>query len=139
MSIIGFQFNKILIEKYSPVQGKISVNNNVALTNVEKSELVFGNEKQNILRFDFEFNASYEPKGGKKVASIILHGGLTYLDQPAKIAELEKGWKKDKKIPREVMTPILNSILSKCNIEALVLAKEINLPPPIPMPKVNVK
>ena len=139
MTIIGFQFNKILIEKLNPIKGKISVNNNVSLTNVEKSELAFGKEKQNVLKFEFEFNANYEPKSGDKVASIILNGGLTYLDTPEKITEVEKGWKKNKKIPKEIMTPVLNSILSKCNIEALVLAKEINLPPPIPMPKVNVK
>ena len=46
---------------------------------------------------------------------------------------------KDKKIPKEVMTPVLNNILAKSNVEALVLSRELNLPPPIPLPKVEVK
>jgi len=29
--------------------------------------------------------------------------------------------------------------LKKCNIESLVMSREINLPSPIPLPKVNIK
>jgi hypothetical protein len=47
------------------------------------------------------------------------------------------GWKKDKKLPKEIMPVILNTVLNKCNIQALILSEQINLPPPIPMPKLQ--
>jgi hypothetical protein len=37
------------------------------------------------------------------------------------------------------MVPVLNSILAKCNIQAIILTREVNLPPPIPLPKVQFK
>lgn len=135
MTIIGIQFDKILLEKFGPAKGKVSVNNNVVVKEVSNVEITFGNSKQDVLKFDFEFKATYDPK----IAELTFTGSLTYFDKKEKVAELAASWKKDKKISKEVMSPILNSILSKCNIEALVLSREVNLPPPIPMPKVNLK
>lgn len=135
MTVVGLQFDKILVEKKKPATGKISVNNNVALKDVEKTDLKFGTTKQTALKIIFEFIASYEPK----IATIKLNGNITYFDKSEKIDELHKAWKKDKKLPNEVLTPVLNSILSKCNVEALILSREINLPPPVPLPKVQVK
>jgi len=37
------------------------------------------------------------------------------------------------------MSEILNIILTRCNIQALILARDINLPSPIPLPKVKVE
>lgn len=134
MSVVGLQINKIVAEKNAPAKGKVSVNNNVAVKDVEKTELTFGTSKQDALNFTFEFKAAYEPK----IATITLEGNITYFDQPKTIDEIFKNWKKDKKVPPDVMTPILNSILTRCNVEALLLSREINLPPPIPLPRVKV-
>jgi hypothetical protein len=134
MTVVGLQINKIVVDKVAPVKGKVSVNNNVAVKDVEKTDLTFGTAKQDALKFSFEFKASYEPK----IATITLEGTITYFDKPAVIDDLHKGWKKDKKVPPDVMTPVLNSILSRCNVEALILSREVNLPPPIPMPRVKV-
>lgn len=134
MTVVGLQINKIIAEKTSPASGKVSVNNNVAVKDVEKTNLAFGTAKQDALKFTFEFKAAYEPK----IATITLEGTVTYFDKPDAIDTIFKSWKKDKKVPSEVMTPILNSILTKCNVEALLLSREINLPPPIPLPRVKV-
>lgn len=135
MTIIGIQFDKIQLEKFGPAKGKVSVNNNVVVKDVGVVELVFGANKQDVLKFDFEFKANYDPK----IAELTFTGSLTFFDKKERVSELAASWKKDKKIPKDVMNPILNSILSKCNIEALILSREVNLPPPIPMPKVNLK
>jgi len=135
MTILGIQFSKIVMEKFGPARGKVTVNNNVAVTEVEKIEITFGATKQDVLRFDFEYKAQYDPK----IADITLTGSLTFFDKKEKLTELAAGWKKDKKIPKEIMTTVLNSILTKCNVESLVLSRELGLPPPIPMPKVNLK
>jgi len=134
MTVVGLQLNKIVVEKHAPAKGKVSVNNNVAVKDVTKTDLTFGTNKQDALQFTFEFKASYEPK----IATITLEGNVTYFDKAATIEEIHKGWKKDKKVPNDVMTPVLNSILSRCNVEALLLSREVNLPPPIPLPRVKV-
>jgi hypothetical protein len=134
MTVVGLQLNKIIVDKMSPAKGKVSVNNNVSVKDVQKTDLTFGAAKQDALKFTFEFKAAYEPK----IANITLEGDVTYFDKQTVIDDLHKSWKKDKKVPPEVMTPILNSILTKCNVEALLLSREVNLPPPIPMPRVTV-
>ena len=135
MPIVGFNFNKVSVERTAPVRGKIKINNNIAIKNVEGADLNLGQTRHKIVKFKFEFSASYEPK----IAEILLKGDVLYLDKPQVIADLEKGWKKDKKIPKETLSVILNHVLNKCNIEAVVLGRELNLPPPIPMPKVTQK
>jgi len=135
MAVVGLQFNKIFIEKLAPVKGKIKVNNNVVLKDVEKADLTIGPSKQGAMKFHFEFTAKYEPK----IANMTLNGFLTFIEKPDKIEEILKSWKKDKKLPKDVMSSVLNTILSRCNVEAMIFAREVNLPPPIPMPKVQVK
>ena len=39
MTVIGFSFTKMLIEKKSPVKGKVSINNNVGIRDVEETKL----------------------------------------------------------------------------------------------------
>ncbi len=135
MSVVGLQFSKITVEKFGPVKGKVSVNNNVVVKDVEKTDLSVGASKQGALKFHFEFSANYEPK----VANITLIGFLTFFEKPEQVKAIADSWKKDKKIPKDVMSSVLNTILSRCNIEALIFAREVNLPPPIPLPKVQVK
>jgi len=135
MPVVGLQFNKIVVEKLSPVKGKVQVNNNVVIKDVEKTDLAVGSSKQNALKFHFEFSANYEPK----IANMVMNGYLTFYDKPEKVKEMVDSWKKDKKLPKEVMSSVLNTVLSRCNVEALLLSREVNLPPPIPLPKVEVK
>jgi len=135
MPVVGLQFSKIVVEKFGPVKGKVQVNNNVALKDVEKTELTIGPVKHGALKFHFEFVANYEPK----IANMTMNGFLTFFEKPEKVKEIVDGWKKDKKIPKDVMSSVLNTVLSRCNVEAILFAREVNLPPPIPLPKVTVK
>lgn len=129
------QFSKIAVEKMNPLAGKISINNNVIIKNLEKIKITLGKTKQDVLRFSYEYTADYKPK----IALITLVGNLTYMEKPEKIDELIKQWKKDKNLPKEILTPVLNSIYTKCNVQALIMARELNLPPPIQLPKVTLK
>jgi len=135
MPVVGLSFDKILVEKHSPVKGKVTVNNNVAIQDVEQSDVSIGVSKQSALKFRFEFTANYEPK----IATMILNGTLTFFETSEKASDIVKTWKKDKNVPKDVMGSVLNTILARSNVEAMVLSREVNLPPPIPLPKVNVK
>jgi len=135
MTIIATNLTKIVVEKKGAVKGKVSIANNVSIKNVETTDIAIGTSKQSALKFSFEFTAKYEPKIGE----IVLNGELIFLEKPEKINEISSEWKKSKKVPKEIMAPILNNILTKCNIEALILSREINLPPPVQLPRVSVK
>lgn len=132
MTIVGFDFTKIDAEKKSLVRGKVNINNNVTIKNIEEQNLNLGKEKQNALRFVFEFIAKYEPG----IGTIKLEGNVIYMAEQKKIKEILDGWKKDKKLPKDISASVLNTVLTKCNVQALILSQDINLPPPIPLPKV---
>jgi len=135
MTIIATNFTKINIEKTSSAKGKVSIANNVAIQNVEKTELALGTSKQSALKFTFEFTVKYEPK----IGSIDITGELLFLEKAEKLDEIAEEWKKNKKVSKEIMAPILNNVLTKCNVESLLLSREINLPPPVQLPRVSVK
>jgi len=135
MAIVGFDFTKLLVERKAPIKGKVNIKNNVSITKVEKATLSLGASKQAGLKFSFEFTAVYEPNLGK----ILIEGEVLDLQNDEKaVDQAVEDWKKDKKVKQEVMTPLLNSVLSKCNVQALLLSREINLPSPIPLPKVGM-
>jgi hypothetical protein len=134
MTIVGFDFTKIDAEKKAPVKGKININNNVTIKNVEEQNLNLGKEKQNALKFVFEFVSKYDPG----IGIIKLEGNVVYMADSKKIKEIMDGWKKDKKLPKDISTGVLNTVLTKSNVKALILSQDINLPPPIPLPKIQL-
>ncbi len=132
MTVIGFSFTKMHVEKKNPVKGKVNINNNVGIKNMEETKLTINAEKK-ALKLDFEFDSTYEPD----IGNIHLEGEVIYLIDKAKADDALKNWKKNKRIEKEIMNNVLNNVLSKCNIEALILSRDMNLPSPVPLPKVE--
>ena len=135
MTVVSFNFTKIEAEKKELVKGKININNNVTIEKVEEKDLSLGNQKQKVLNFTFEFTSKYDPDAG----NIRLIGSVLYMEEAKKVKEILDGWKKDKKLPKDIMTRILNVVLNKSNVQALILSEHVGLPPPIPLPKVQVQ
>ncbi|MBI2138169.1 hypothetical protein HYU13_01145 [Candidatus Woesearchaeota archaeon] len=133
MTIIGFNFNKITVVRNDGVTGKINIKNNVTVKDVKDQSLDLGSTDQKALKFVFEFTTSYDPNLG----SIGLTGDVVYLDTAKEAKGILDEWKKTKKVKKEVMANILNTVLTKCNIEALILSQKVNLPPPVPLPRVT--
>lgn len=134
MAIAGFGFTSIEVKRKPMKGGKISISNNVAIKSIEEKELHLGKEKQKAAQFIFEFTSKYDPD----VGHITIEGEILFIEEAKKVQDILDQWKKDKKVPPDVMTNILNNILNKCNITALILSREVNLPAPIPLPKVQV-
>ena len=135
MTVVGFNFTKISAHKLSPIKGKINIQNRVSITNVEKAEIPIGKEKQHGVKFFFSYVSKYEPK----IGTVDLEGDLLYLGDEKLAKSVLDEWKKNKKIPKNVMGPVLNTVLTKCNLQALVTSKDVNLPPSVPLPKVQIK
>lgn len=135
MPIVGFNFDKINVEKTNPIRGRVQVKNNMAIKNVEQQELVLGKKKENILKFSFEFTSKYEPN----IGVVDIKGHILFMEEPDEIKKIIDGWKKKKFIPQDLMTFLLNTVLIRCNIKTLVLSNDVNLPPHIKLPTISPK
>ena len=135
MAIVSFSFTKIVAEKKGPTTGKVNISNNVSIKDIEEATLSTGKAKQKILKFVFNFSSVYDPSVGK----IEFIGDVLVVEPEKKIKEVLDKWKKEKKVQKDVLTPILNTVLARCNIEAIVISRDIGLPPPLPLPKVDAK
>lgn len=134
MTVLNFNFTKIDVEKKNKISKEIKINSNMGLIDVISSNVASGS-KQKAFVIKFKYDVQYEPK----IGHIALEGDLIYLADEKLSTEIENSWKDKKALPKDVMLVVLNRILHNCNVEALILSKEIALPPPIQLPKVKIE
>jgi len=135
MPVVAFNFTKISAEKTAGKSGQVNVKNSVKIKDAAKTKLALGPQSQEVLRVVFEFTSTYEPGMG----SIVMEGEVIHMDKPEKIDAMIKAWQKDNQLPRADSRPIINHLLSKCNVEAILLSRELNLPSPIELPRIASK
>lgn len=133
MTILTINFSKMLIEKTGTPPGAVRINNNINIADVKESDISFGKASQKAIIFKFEFTSKYDPE----IGNILIEGNTVYMGDDKVMKTVLEGWKKNKEVPQEVMSEVLNNVLSKCNVQAIILSRDIQLPPPIPMPKVR--
>lgn len=121
-------------ERKKPIDDKVSVSNNIRVTDVTKAE-IGKTKKRDGLKFSFQFDVLYEPG----IAKMMWDGEATVVTTSEIVKEELASWEKDKKVSNDLMTGVVNTILTRTNIAALILAREVGLPPPVQLPKVNVK
>lgn len=126
-------FEKISIEKKKDVVGNIEAKNNVKITEITEQPVDIIGEKQPLVSIKFTFSINYEPD----IATLEIAGKvLDMVTEKEKKAILDL-WKKEERLEPAYATTIMNTILTKCNIKALVLGAEVNLPSHIPMPRLS--
>ncbi len=133
MPIVGFNFTKVGSEKKSKFLPNKKVKSDLKINNLEKEKLPIG-ESEDVLKFSFRFLIEYEDCG-----EIDLNGNILYMDEPKKVEDIIKKWKSGKSVPKELMETILNTILFRCNVKALSLSQDVNLPPHFKMPRIVPK
>mgnify|MGYP001602238595 FL=1 len=132
MPIVKISVHRLNAERSLKAKGgQVKINNNVSIKNVEEMDFLVEGKKG--LKFTFEFSCHYEPDLGK----IEVEGQVLFVDEVAKVDEVNASWKKSKKIPVDVMELIVNAALHKGNIQAIKVSEEVNLPSPLPLPKVK--
>jgi hypothetical protein len=82
-------------------------------------------------RVDFRFVATYTGLG-----TISIEGRITYKDGAK---ELFDKWTESGQMPEKPAQEIHSTIMKSCMPVAVLLSREVNLPPPIQLPVVNVK
>jgi len=136
MGIVALNFIKINVEKKKGIDGKVNINNDLVLKDVIERQLS-GKNKQTIADFLFSFTVQYLTEEKIALASILLEGEVVYVDEAAKIKEVMDGWKKNKTVQKELLREIMNTAMMKCNVEGIILSKELNLPPPVGLPQIK--
>ena len=132
MKIIGFNFDRISIEKLSGKAEKLEVKTNIDISEIKavKSENTL--MKEDFIGVQFKFNVNYEPD----FARINLSGNVLFAVDSKLSKNILKQWK-DKKMPEDFRILLFNVILRKANLRALQLEEEMNLPLHVPMPSLR--
>lgn len=136
MPIIGFNFNEITAKRNEGSQGgKVEVNNNVSIDDVQEVDISVGTNKSKMLKFIFSFTAKYSPDLGE----IKLGGEVMFNAEKAVQDEVIKSWNTDKKVPEKVRDGIINHALLKSYVQAIGISDTVGLPTPLRMPRVANK
>jgi hypothetical protein len=97
--------------------------------NSQISQVMSTMEKQ--LTIEFQYTASYGPIG-----MIKLEGTIVCEENDAK--HLAKEWLDTRKLPDQFASHIHTAVMHACVPEAVGIAKDLGLPPPIPLPQVQL-
>lgn len=133
MSIVGFNFTRISAERKNAVVGNINISNNVTIKDIAEAKLGLAGNR-GALRISFIFKSEYS----SGFATLLLEGDVLVLVDSKQTEDILAGWKASRQVPRPIAEQVMNHILDRCNIQALLLAKDLNLPSPVPLPKVRV-
>jgi hypothetical protein len=124
--IKNFELTSINAERYSGSNERIKnvrVDHNSTVTQVNQL-----NEEDAAVKFRFTVN--YSGIGMVKIEGQFVFSGDA--------SSLTAQWKENGQMPGDIANQIHNSVLGFCIPEAVLLARDLKLPPPVPIPKVNV-
>lgn len=133
MTIIGFNFSKLHAEQLKPHKKGIKISTNIKIDNLSKTKLSFDKTKGAV-----KASFSYEVQYGD-VGTILLAGDVLEMQEIKVIDSILEEWKEKKTIPKALSTALMTQIMNKSAVQAIILAKDIGLPSPIPMPKFKSK
>lgn len=132
MTIVKINLHKVHAERnLESKSGQVNLNNNVSIKDVE--DLTFNAEGKKGVKFTFAFNCAYEPALGK----IEVEGQVLYVNDEKIVNEIKALWEKEKRLPMSVMEEVVNAALHKGNIQAIKISEEVNLPSPLPLPRLK--
>ncbi len=89
------------------------------------------NNAEKHLTIEFQYTASYGPIGMIKI-----EGTLVCEEDTAK--QISKEWMETRKMPDQIASHIHTAVMHACVPEAVGIAKDLGLPPPIPLPQVRL-
>ena len=126
MPIKVFEFTSIEARRFSSSTEKhrnIRIDHNSTVTQI----IEINDQEASI---DYRFTANYSGIGLIKIEGKIIYTGNA--------SELAKKWSSSGQMPENAAQEIHTTIMNNCIPEAMMLSRDLRLPPPVPMPAVNV-
>ncbi len=129
MGITNYRIDKIEANVDNRATEKVDVNESFSIGEVTK-------KNSQMLEVSWSFNTEY-----KNIGKLYLEGKLTYFTNDLSDKYEEKGENKKKRLvlKGEALKEVSNFILRRGLIEAIVLSKTLQLPPPLPLPSVKIE
>ncbi len=124
--IKNFEFTSIdarRLTKMGEMVGNIRIDHNSSITLI--NEL---NDKE--ANVEFRFTANYSSIGFIKIEGRMLYEGNA--------SAVAKQWHSEHKMPDDVAAQVHQAIMVNCIPEAVMVSRDLKMPPPIPMPQVNI-
>jgi|APSaa5957512535_1039671.scaffolds.fasta_scaffold19427_5 hypothetical protein len=132
MKLLGFNFNKISVEKLGEKPAETKVSTNINVSEIKAVKVAMLKSKEDVLGIKFAYKVSYSPD----YAEVDLQGAIMVSLEPKVAKKVLKEWD-SKKMPEEFQGSLFNLILAKSSVKALQLEEEMNLPFHIPLPSVK--
>ena len=114
---------KRFVKKDEPIH-QLNINSNSSVTLVNQ----VGEDRAEV---EFRYTVNYIGVGFIKI-----EGRLTFKGDAASLAS---DWSEKRNMPDNVAQELHNAIMGSCIPESVVLARDLNLMMPIPLPKVDIK
>ncbi len=132
MPIIGMKLDSMEGKRGKiPAKGEIKVNSTPRIIDVRQIDLPSISKK--VLALNFEFTTTYNPEVGE----IRINGELLYASESN--AKILKQWQAKKMLPEEVNIDVLNHLFRQCLLKVANMADDLQLPPPLALPRVAPK
>ena len=133
MMIVGDKITKVDAQR-GKLEAGIKIETKPEITKVAAEELFAAGEKRAGALVDFKVNTSYGKSG-----HINLEGALFLAGDEKELKDLQKSWKKNKKVDEKLAAVLLTKILELGLVTAIPLSKTIGLPAPLQFPRVQPK
>lgn len=127
MKIKNIQLKSIEARRYIELDERpkqVRIDHNSSITHMSDIS-------ENQAKIEFQYTASFGPIG-----IIKLEGILVYENDDAK--KVAKEWNNSRKMPDETASRLHTAIMHASVPQAVGLAKDLGLPPPIPLPQVRL-
>jgi hypothetical protein len=127
MKIRGIQLKSIEARRYLKPNERpkqVRIDHNSSITQIDEN-------KVDQASLDFQYTASYGPVG-----MIKLEGTLLF--EESNVKKIANEWRKTHKMPDQIASQVHTAIMHACVPEAVGIAKDLGLPPPIPLPQVRL-
>ena len=125
MPEVNIQVESISGEKFmksnKPSPGQVQISTNVNILDLEREE--------GFLKVPFVVTIGYQPS----VAQINMKGEATIRGKEAELEEIEKKYDEKEQPPQF----LVQSIINRSIMEATLISRSLNIPPPIPFPEAN--
>jgi hypothetical protein len=127
MKIKQLQLKSIEARRYADLNEKpmqIRIDHNSTITQMRYTS-------DNNASVEFQYTASYGPIGMIKIEGILLY-------EDAEAQTVVEKWNETRKMPDQIASQLHTAVMHSCVPEAVGIAKDLGLPPPIPLPQVRL-
>ena len=128
IKLIGSKFTKVSAERNPKFSGKLSIDQNIKILDVEKSQ-----EAKDAIKTTYSFSVDY-----KELGKVDVEGTLFISADQKTTKVLLRQWK-NKALDTPEYIAITNAIIQKASIRAIELEEEMGLPIHLRLPTLSPK